>query len=147
MAATRSESKHTKTKKTDVESSSSVVTPASLSELSTLLNRQTLVCVEFSATWCGPCKAFAPIYEKLAQEYTGWCTMVKIDADTTDFKEFADQHDVRSLPTFLLFLDGKPVKRHCGAQKTTAPDRIRTMILDHISKLSPRTNPRTNPTQ
>lgn len=72
------------------------------------------VFVDFWAPWCGPCKALAPMFDKLAETYGGQIKFAKVNTD--DNKELAKRLDVRGLPTLLLFRDGQVVERTSGAQ-------------------------------
>lgn len=71
------------------------------------------VLVDFGAEWCGPCRAMAPMMEKLAAEYTGRLSVYTVDTDKEP--ELAARHGVMSLPTFLIFKEGQPVERIVGA--------------------------------
>src|SRR5215475_7375043 len=88
------------------------------SELNELLSHNGVVLADFSATWCPPCRAMAPIVERLAARFAGRADVVKIDVDRAD--ELASAHGVRSIPTFLLFSDGKVVGRVVGMTGETA---------------------------
>lgn len=70
------------------------------------------VLVDFTASWCGPCKALAPILEDLAQENAGKVTVVKLDVDANP--ETAVRFGIRSVPTLFLFKDGEPVSSQVG---------------------------------
>ena len=70
--------------------------------------------VDFHTTWCGPCKLLAPIFAEVAGETKG-VSFYKIDLDKND--EIARDFDVVSVPTIILFEDGKPVKRASGFMK------------------------------
>ncbi len=70
-----------------------------------------LVLVDFFANWCGPCKMLSPILEKLSTEYED-VEIVKVDIDKS--QQLALQHQVQSIPTLLLFKDGKIVSRNVG---------------------------------
>lgn len=71
------------------------------------------VLVDFWAVWCGPCKMIAPIVEQLADEYEGKLKVGKLDVDNN--QQSAISYGVRSIPTLLLFKDGKVVDTIIGA--------------------------------
>lgn len=70
------------------------------------------VLVDFFATWCGPCKALAPILEEVAAELPDDKLIVKVDVDKE--KQLAIKHGVMSIPTMILFKNGVPVSRTVG---------------------------------
>ena len=70
------------------------------------------VLVDFWATWCGPCRALAPILEDLSNEYVGKVTIAKVDVDSN--QSTAAQFGVRSIPTLLLFKDGQVIGQLVG---------------------------------
>jgi thioredoxin 1 len=71
------------------------------------------VLVDFSARWCAPCRALAPVVAQLAASYGGKLKVGQLDVD--DCPRVATQFDVRSVPTLLLFKDGKVVGQLIGA--------------------------------
>ncbi len=80
----------------------------------TVLKAGTPVLVDFFAVWCGPCQRVAPILDEVAAEVAGKAKVVKLDIDASP--EIASRYGVTSVPTMMLFVDGKPVKQMVGAQ-------------------------------
>ena len=79
---------------------------------SKVLESKTPVLVDFYATWCGPCKMAAPVLDKLSEELDGKVLIVKMDVDeNTDTPQ---KFGVMSIPTVVLFKDGKEVTRKVG---------------------------------
>ena len=78
-----------------------------------VVNSDIPVLLDFWAPWCGPCKMIAPILDDLAVEFAGKVKIVKINID--DNQATPAQFGVRSIPTLLLFKDGKPVATQVGA--------------------------------
>ena len=71
------------------------------------------VLVDFWAVWCGPCKMIAPIVDELSVEYDGKLKIGKVDVD--NHQQIAMQYGIRSIPTLLVFKDGKVVEQIVGA--------------------------------
>ncbi len=71
------------------------------------------VLIDFWATWCGPCKMIAPIVEELVDEYDGKAKIGKLDVDNN--QQTAIKFGVRSIPTILIFKDGKLKETIIGA--------------------------------
>ena len=71
------------------------------------------VLVDFWASWCGPCKMMGPVVEQIAQDMGDSARVCKINID--EQPELASQYNVMSIPTFILFKDGKEVNRTIGA--------------------------------
>ena len=78
-----------------------------------VVEAETPVIVDFWAEWCGPCKMIAPIVEELAEEYDGQVRFTKLNIDENP--EVSMKYGIRSIPTLLLFKDGKPVEQIIGA--------------------------------
>ena len=72
------------------------------------------VIVDFWAEWCGPCKMIAPVLEEIAADYEGRVKVAKLNVD--DNPDIARRFDVMSIPTLIVFQDGKPAKRMVGAK-------------------------------
>jgi thioredoxin 1 len=71
------------------------------------------VLVDFTATWCAPCRALAPTLEALATQYKGKVKVAKIDVD--DNQDTAQQYGIRAMPTLLMFKNGKVMEQIVGA--------------------------------
>ena len=70
------------------------------------------VLVDFTATWCGPCKKLSPIVEALADEFAGKVRVGKCDID--EALGVAAKYGVRSVPTVMIFKNGEKVGQHTG---------------------------------
>jgi len=79
----------------------------------TLQTAKVPVLVDFSATWCGPCKALAPTIDKVAGEYKGKIDVYKVDIDNA--QDLAASLGIQSVPTCVFFKNGKEVDRFTGA--------------------------------
>lgn len=93
-----------------------------------VLKSEKTVIVDFWATWCGPCKMVAPVLDEIAGEHKDTLTVAKLDIDanpstTRDFQ-------VLSIPTMIVFKDGKAVKQIVGAKPKAA---LLADLADYIS--------------
>lgn len=79
---------------------------------SEVLKSSVPVLVDFTATWCGPCRALAPIIEKVADDCQGKVKVGKLDID--EAPEITKKYGVRSVPTIILFKGGEKTGQHVG---------------------------------
>lgn len=83
----------------------------SVEEFDALLKGEKDVLVDFFATWCGPCKMFAPTFDEFAGEHNE-IECVKVDVDVCG--EIARRYGIMSIPTIILFKNSEPVKKNVG---------------------------------
>lgn len=98
-----------------------------------------LLFVDFYADWCGPCKAVAPVVERVAREYAGRVAFVKLNTDGNP--RTAARFGIRSIPAMILFENGRPVATLSGYQ----PEHVlRSLIEGHAPPASaaPEQHPR-----
>lgn len=92
-----------------------------------VLQSELPVLVDFYADWCGPCKMMAPLVAQLSEEFEGTCKVGKCNVDENP--QTASMFRVMSIPTFVLFLDGKAVDTVVGAvSKTALQEKIKQVL-------------------
>jgi len=89
-----------------------------------VINKEKLVLIDFWATWCAPCRMIAPLIEKIADQYEGKLVVGKVDID--EQQELAIRYGIQSIPTVVLFKDGKVVAKEIGVK----PLKAFTSLLD-----------------
>jgi len=93
-----------------------------------LIKSSTPVLVDFTATWCGPCKMMKPILEQLHRQMGDKIRIIKIDIDQSPAA--ANAYEVQSVPTLLLFQNGKTVWRQSGVVPAA---QLQKIIEQHIT--------------
>jgi len=83
------------------------------SDLDTVVKKYPIVIVDCWAAWCAPCRMVGPIIESLANRYAGMIVFAKLDVDQN--KKIAVKYNIMSIPTLLVFKNGKNVDRIIGA--------------------------------
>ena len=80
------------------------------------------IIVDTWAPWCGPCKGIEPYFEQLSEKYSDKIRFVRMNMDTESV--FAQMHMISSLPTFVVFRDGKPYNSLIGAKR----DKLKNLV-------------------
>ncbi|OAY66301.1 Thioredoxin H2-2 [Ananas comosus] len=88
-------------------------------------NSNKLMVIDFSASWCGPCRFIEPAFKALAAKFTN-ATFVKIDVD--ELSEVSRKWKVEAMPTFVLIKGGQEVSRVVGAKKDELERKIQMFI-------------------
>ncbi len=95
---------------------------------SEVLQSKLPVLVDFYADWCGPCRAVAPVLEEIANELEGKLKIVKLDVDANDV--FSFKFGVQSIPSLLIFQNGKEVGRLVGFMPKA---QLLAKIMPHLT--------------
>lgn len=94
-----------------------------------VLESETPVLVDFWASWCPPCKAVEPVLDDLAATYEGRARIAKLQVDRNP--GIGARYGIQGVPTFLVFVGGKPVDCRVGALSS---DQLSAMIQDALAK-------------
>jgi thioredoxin 1 len=92
-----------------------------------IVQQEVPVLVDFKADWCAPCKMMAPILKQVKQNFKDQIKIIKIDIDKNP--AVAQKYAVRSVPTLILFKNGKSIWRQSGVLQA---NQIITVINSHI---------------
>ena len=88
----------------------------------TVLEASVPVLVDFFADWCAPCRMIAPLVDELALEHAGHVLVAKVDTDRAH--GLAERYQIRSIPTLVLFRDGREAGRSMGYE----PEKLRALV-------------------
>ena len=84
-------------------------------QLEEIVNGSSLpVFCDFWATWCGPCRMLAPVFEELSNKYEGQAVFVKVDVDEDESEVVAIKYGISSIPNIIAFKGGQPVDNSLG---------------------------------
>ena len=89
------------------------------------------VLVDFSASWCGPCKAMEPVIREMTDKYQGKISIIEIDID--EQRSLATEYMVQSIPTLIIFNNGREIKRLVGLQKPETIELNLNRALDETT--------------
>jgi thioredoxin 1 len=93
-----------------------------MSTFSELLNSEKPLLVDFTATWCGPCKMMAPILDELKNKLGETANIIKVDVDQN--RAAAEFYDIQGVPTLILFKAGKMLWRQSGVMQANQLEQI-----------------------
>jgi thioredoxin 1 len=95
-----------------------------------ILDSDKVVLVDFWATWCGPCMMLGPVIDELADDYAGKAVIAKLNVDENSTT--AAKYGIRSIPSLLLFKNGKVIDQMLGAMPKNT---IAKKLDEHITSL------------
>ena len=87
-----------------------------------LINSDTPTLIDFTAAWCGPCKAMAPVLQQVAGKVGDKGRIIKIDVDQN--RNLATKMNVRGVPTFIMFKNGEALWRESGMQSAQTLENL-----------------------
>lgn len=95
-----------------------VVSAGSVTEMDTILDKakDTLVIVDYSTTWCAPCRVIAPFFEDFSEKYTDVVFVKVMGDETPESKQLMTREGIRSVPAFHFWKGGEKVKEFIGAK-------------------------------
>lgn len=96
-------------------------------EFESIINSKKVSIVDFSATWCGPCRMMVPIVEDLSEKYKGKYYFYSIDIDSSE--ELSIENKISVVPTFVVFKDGKELGRTSGYMELEELDSFITNLV------------------
>ena len=107
--------------------SSKIIDITSPQHFSQILQSSSIVVTDFWASWCGPCKAIAPFYSKLAEQLSRPNTITFTKVDTDAQKEIVSTYGITAMPTFMIFKNGRETKRIKGADPKALDAAVKSL--------------------
>lgn len=105
------------------------------SQLEEIIKNNDKVVVDFGATWCGPCKAYKPVYHEIAEEYNTkgimFCEVVMDKMDSKEEVKIIDEYKIKYIPKTMLFKQGKEVFNQVGG---ISKEDLRSYVADFLLK-------------
>lgn len=101
------------------------------SQLTTLINTNKTVVIDFHAQWCGPCKVVAPVYEKLSSALSSPGNIVFTKCDVDNCQDVAKKYNITAMPTFIIFKEQQEVNRIQGANVPALSQAVQKLVAEY----------------
>lgn len=102
-------------------------------ELNHLFSQRTSGLVYFTGSWCEPCSRFSPVVKRVSDAFNNLIHTIKVDVDK--FPDAVGEFNIRSVPTLLLFINGKPVEGMVGVQSY---EQVSNWLMRHLLVFNPQ---------